>query len=81
MVFLRISPKRLVSAGVFFLMISSLWGVALADSSEKASACGKKGPPGGGVKRSQVYKGVPFKQGEVAKYELKYGALKVLVGV
>jgi hypothetical protein len=30
--------------------------------------------------RSATYADLPFKQGEEAKYELKYGALKVLVG-
>lgn len=32
------------------------------------------------INRSEVYGKVPFKAGEEAKYELKYGALKVLVG-
>ena len=45
----------------------------------KAGCVNEAGVPAK-LKRSKVYKDVPFKQGEVAKYELKYGALKVLVG-
>ena len=32
------------------------------------------------IKRSSVYAAYPFKQGEVAKYEMRYGLVKVLVG-
>ena len=32
------------------------------------------------IKRSDVYTAYPFKQGEVAKYEMRYGLVKVLVG-
>jgi hypothetical protein len=37
-------------------------------------------PPAPTVARSEVYKAYPFKQGEEAKYELRYGVVKVLVG-
>lgn len=42
--------------------------------------CPTPRPPIPEVARSEVYQAYPFKSGEESKYELKYGALKVLVG-
>ena len=42
--------------------------------------CPRNQAPVPDIKRSSVYDGYPFKEGEVAKYEMRYGLVKVLVG-
>ncbi|MGE0171982.1 MAG: DUF3108 domain-containing protein [Oligoflexales bacterium] len=51
-----------------------------AANPELAVVCPENVAPIPKAPRSKVYEAVPYKSGEVSKYELKYGALKVLVG-
>lgn len=61
---------------------AAAWVVAGASAlrAEEGFKCPPASSIGVTLSRSSVYADVPFKPGENAKYELKYGLLKVLVG-
>lgn len=63
-------------------ILAMLTSPALAQQKSKGLevVCPTPRPKVPEVSRSEVYKEFPFKSGEESKYELKYGALKVLVG-
>ena len=62
------------------VLLSVISALPAAWAEEAKVVCPDSFPPPPKVLRSEVYKGLPFKAGEEAKYELRYSALQTKVG-
>jgi len=65
---------------VLCLTLLNLEHVQADSSGEIQFDCAKDQPKIEPVSRAQVYRNVPFSQGELARYELRYSVLRTLVG-